>query len=347
MDVVASWPTQLNLADVAGWARRVEDVGFDAIHVPETTHDPFVVSALALANTSRITVRTSMVVAFPRSPMLTAYSAWDLARFSGGRFHLGLASQVRGNIVGRYSTAWSEPVERLGDYIDAVRAIFASFQTGQELTYDGPHYRFTRLQPYFNPGPNDVPAPQIWTGGVNRRMTALAGERSDGFVAHPTSSHPALLRATILPALEEGRARAGRDALPSVVAGPQPITTADPADLPRLREARRSELAFLYSTPAYRPQLDLFGIGGLGEALSAMAARSDWSDLAAHLTDEVLATLVPQGSYDELPDVLATWYAGLCDGLVFGVASEALADPGFMRMIRSCQEIPGTSAQGS
>ena len=339
MEVIASWPASSPLSGVTDWAQRAEAFGFDVMHVPETIHDPFTVAALALAHTETLVVRTSMVVAFPRSPMVTAYTAWDLARFSGGRFQLGLASQVRGNIVGRFSAEWSEPVARLREYVEAVRAIFASFQSGAELRYEGEHYRFDRLQPYFNPGPIDSAAPEIWTGGVNRRMCELAGETSDGFVCHPTNSHPEVLRTSILPAIDAGRARAGRtDHRPRVIAGPQPIMAATDAELKTVRDGRRSELAFLYSTPAYRPQLEMFGLGALGETLSEMAQRSDWDDLDRHLTDEVIEQLVPQASYDALPDVLSEWYAGLCDGIVLTIPDDAEPTT-FQSLVERCKAI--------
>ncbi len=339
MEVVASWPASSPLSGAADWAQRAEALGFDVMHVPETIHDPFTVAALALAATETLVVRTSMVVAFPRSPMLTAYTAWDLARFSGGRFQLGLASQVRGNIVGRFSAEWSEPVARLRDYVSAVRAIFTSFQSGAKLHYEGPHYRFDRLQPYFNPGPIDSAPPEVWTGGVNPRMCELAGETSDGFVCHPTNSHPEILRSSILPAIAVGRERAGRtDRGPRVIAGPQPIMAATDAELTAVRDGRRSELAFLYSTPAYRPQLEMFGLGSLGDTLSQMAQRSDWSDLDQHMTDEVIGQLVPQASYDALPDLLAEWYAGLSDGIVLTIPDDAEAGT-FQAMVERCKDI--------
>jgi len=344
MDVIASWPAQMHLKDVAGWAQQAEQTGFDVIHVPESTHDPFTVAALALAHTTSITVRTSMVVAFARSPMLTAYAAWDLAKLSDGRFELGLASQVRGNIVRRFSAEWSEPVARLRDYIAAVRAIFHSFQTGADLSHQGPHYTFDRLQPYFNPGPINTPPPSIWTGGVSSGMCRLAGETSDGFVCHPTNSHPRVIREILLPAIAEGRARADRQgAGPALVAGPQPITAATPGDVAQAREARRSELAFLYSTPAYRPQLELFGLADLSDTLSAMAQAGDWSDLSRHLTDDVIAQLLPQGTYDDLPTVLGDWYGDLCDGIVFAVPEDATSDA-FRDLVQRCKAIPGRAA---
>ena len=339
MEVVASWPSSSPLGGVAEWAQRAEALGFDVMHVPETIHDPFTVAALALANTETLAVRTSMVVAFPRSPMVTAYSAWDLARFSGGRFQLGLASQVRGNIVGRFSAEWSEPVARLREYIGAVRAIFTSFQSGTELLFEGEHYRFDRLQPYFNPGPIDTDPPAVWMGGVGPRMCELAGETSDGFVCHPTNSHPELLRASILPAIDAGGARSGRhDGGPRIIAGPQPIMAATKSELETVREGRRSELAFLYSTPAYRPQLEMFGLGELGGVLSQMAQRSDWDDLHRHLTDDVIQQLVPHGTYDALPDVLSEWYAGLCDGIVLTIPDDAESTT-FRTLVERCQAI--------
>ncbi len=323
MEIVASAPAQLGLTEIGPWAIRMERIGFEVIHVAETIHDAFTVAAMALANTTRLTVRTSMALAFPRSPMITAYAAWDLAKFSDGRFQLGLATQVRGNIVGRFSVPWSQPTMRLREYIEALLAIFHSFQTGEPLDYAGRFYRFDRRQPYFNPGPIGCPPPQIWTGGVNKKMCVLAGEMSDGFVCHPTNSHPAILAAQTLPALSEGAKNGRRTATPlAVVANPQPLMATTTAELARLREHRRSELAFLYSTPAYRRQLEHFGFEGIGEALTEMARRNEWTQLHKYLTDKVMDQVVPQGTYDKIPAVLERWYSNMCTGLSLPVADD-------------------------
>ena len=164
-------------------------------------------------HTERITVRTSVTLAFTRSPTLLAYAAWDIAKLSGGRFELGLGTQIRQNIEDRYAVPFGEdPIGRLGDYVGAVRAAFASFASGSAPAYESPHYRVTRLQPYFNPGPDATTlAPPIYLGGVQRRACALAGAVADGFVSHPTNSNPRYLRETCLPALAEGARAAGRD----------------------------------------------------------------------------------------------------------------------------------------
>jgi probable F420-dependent oxidoreductase len=346
MEVIASAPAQLGLAEIGPWAARMEHVGFKVIHVAETIHDVFAVAAMALTHTTELTVRTSMALAFPRSPMITAYAAWDLREYSGGRFQLGLASQVRGNIVGRFSVPWSEPAARLREYIEALLAIFHSFQTGEPLDYQGRFYRFDRLQPYFNPGRIRHGPPQIWTGGVNKKMCVLAGEISDGFVCHPTNSHPSILATQTLPALAEGAGKGRRMGRPlAVVANPQPLMARTGDELARRREHRRSELAFLYSTPAYRRQLEHFGFGDIGEALTDMARRNEWTQLHKHLTDEVMDQIVPQGTYDEIPAVLGRWYSGLCTGLSLPVADD-VPDEALGALIERLTTIPTQSPGG-
>src|ERR1700684_2422381 len=218
------------------------------------------VALLAAEHTERITVRTSVTLAFTLSPTLLAYAAWDIAQLSGGRFELGLGTQVRQNIEDRYAVPFGEdPIGRLGDYVGAVRAAFASFATGIAPVYESPHYRLTRLQPYFNPGPDtETVVPPIYLGGVQRRACALAGAVADGFVSHPTNSNPRYLRETCLPALAEGARTAGRGLATvgfETVVGTSVISASSPAGLLAERERQRRLLAFLYSTPASAPTL--------------------------------------------------------------------------------------------
>ena len=339
--MITSLPASAHLSDVAVGVRRIEEMGFDGVHISETVRDPFAVCTLALEHSTTLVVRTSMVVAFARSPMVTACAAWELARYSGGRFQLGIATQVRGNIVGRFSMPWTDPAAQLRDYVASLRAIFAAFAGGQVLDHHGSHYTFTRLQPYFNPGPIDVAPPPIWTGGVNRRMCTLAGAVADGFVAHPTSSHPAVLREYVLPALADGAAKAGRsDGGPRLVVVPRVISGRDDAAVATARDELRAELAFLYSTPAYQRTLDLFGLTEIGTRLSGHARRKEWAALTGVLTDDVVSQLVPQGTYAELPDVLASRYDRLCDGIALDTPSDPGDDAEFAAMLDRIKSIP-------
>jgi len=342
MKVYAGMDPRLPLREVISHARRVEALGYDGLHVAETVHDALALAVLALEHTERILVRTSVALAFTRSPTLTAYAAWDLAKFSGGRFQLGLGTQIRQNIEERYAMPFSDdPLSQLRDYVGAVRAAFAAFAAGAPPRYESAHYSITRLQPYFNPGPDDATiAPSIYLGGVQRRACALAGEVADGFVTHPTNSNPLYLESVCRPGLAEGAARAARSLEATgfeLVIGTQVITGSTAAALDRERERQRRLLAFLYSTPAYRPSLELYGWAELGPQLRALIRREQWDDLGTVLSDEVLDALVPSGTFAELPDLLIGRFGALGQGIVASPPADPADDGAFREVIRALQ----------
>lgn len=320
----------LPLTAAAEHARRVEALGFDALHVAEMVNDAFVVSALALEHTERVVVRTSLAVAFVRSPMQVALTAWSLARLGPGRFDLGLGTQIRPNVEERFGVAWADPIERMADYVAAVRASFAAFSGAAPLHHEGPHYRLTRLQPEFNPGPLDGPAPPVWLGGVGDRSCRLAGAIADGFVTHPTNSDRRYLTEACRPALEAGRAAVDRpaSAVPLVVGG-MVATGGDDAAVAAAREERRRRLGFLFSTPAYRRTLELHGWEELGGHLRALARADRWAEMAAAVTDDVLDTVVVAARYDGLAAALAERYGDLADGVLLQVPADGRDDEAF------------------
>ena len=214
--VYAGTDPRLPLADVAEHARRVEAMGYDGLHVAETVHDALAVALLAAEHTERITIRTSVALAFVRSPTLVAYAAWDLSRFSGGRFELGLGTQIRQNVEERYGMPWGEPVARMRDHLGALDALFASFRTGEPPRHEGPWYRITRMQPYFNPGPDAATrTPPLWLGGVGRPLPRQ--------FAHAPASSPTP-RARTRATSRRSASRRSRPAWP-VPAGPAPTSS--------------------------------------------------------------------------------------------------------------------------
>lgn len=330
MHVAAGMDPHLPLSAVADHARRVEALGFDALHVAEMVNDALVVSALALEHTERVVVRTALAVAFARSPMQMALTAWSLARLGPGRFDLGLGTQIKANVEERFGVAWSDPVEHMADYVAALRACFAAFAGEAPLCHEGPRYRLTRLQPEFNPGPLDGPAPTVWLGGVGHRSCRLAGEVADGFVTHPTNSDRRYLLEACLPALEEGRLAGGRvGGAPLVVAGGMVATGPDDEAVATAREERRRRLGFLFSTPAYRRTLELHGWAELGERLRILARAGRWDDMAASVDDVVLDTVVVSARYDGLADALGERYEDLVDGVLLQVPSDRSDDDAF------------------
>ncbi len=340
MRVYAGMDPRLPLAEVPAYARRVEALGYDGLHVAETIHDSLAASLLAVEHTTTMVVRSSVALAFPRSPTLTAYAAWDLAKLSGGRFQLGLGTQVRGNIEDRYGVAWSDPVGRMREYVGALDALYRTFRTGQPLAFAGHHYRLSRMQPYFNPGPDPATEPPpTWLGGVNAGMCQLAGEVAAGFVTHPTNSDPRYLEAVCRPNVRLGADRAGRDpAAVELVAGGPVVTGATDADVAVERERQRRLSAFLWSTPAYRTTLDLYGWGHLTDELRAMVRADHWDDLHRVVTDDVLDTLVPAAPFDGLAALLSDRYGGLADGVLLSPPADPAHDSRFAEVVAAVQK---------
>lgn len=325
--VYATMDQRLPLSQVGAHAQRAEALGYDGLAVPEAVHDGLLAAAIALQATTRLRVATSVLVAFPRSPMTVAHATWDLQEASGGRFALGLGSQVKGNIVGRYSTPWSAPVPRMREYVQSLRAIFDAWQNGTALRFEGVHYRFTRMQPFFNPGPLACPAMPIFLGGIGRTMTALAGEVADGLMTHPTNTSPRYLREVVRPQLAKGAARSGRDAATvKVMVSPLIATGSSLAAVQSARENARQLLAFLYSTPVYRPSLELFGWSERGEQLHQLSRAGRWSEMASLVSDEMLDVLVPSAPYAEIAAELTAWYGGLTDWIVLPMPADPAHD---------------------
>jgi probable F420-dependent oxidoreductase len=325
--VFATTDQRMPLSAIAQHARRAEKLGYDGLNVPEAVHDGLLAAAAALGATQRIAVATSVLVAFPRSPMTVAHAAWDLQETSGGRFELGLGPQVRGNIVHRYSTSWTAPVARMREYVNSLRAIFDCWQHGSPLQFEGTHYRFSRMQPFFDPGPLAGGPPPIHLGAIGPGMLALAGELADGLMTHPTNTAPLYIREAIVPRLAEGARRTGRptDALRVMIGG---LCATGPSDeqARSQRDAARQLLGFLYSTPAYWKSLERLGFDDLGPRLKALAAEGKWSELPGQVPDALVDVTVPCARYAEIDGVLTDWYGELSDWITFPMPDDPTCD---------------------
>ncbi|MCB1676378.1 MAG: TIGR03617 family F420-dependent LLM class oxidoreductase [Halioglobus sp.] len=325
--VFASTPETMGPGEIGAHAARAEALGFDGLQVPDAVHDGLLLSVMALQASERLIVGTGVLVAFPRSPMTVAVAAWDLQGMSGGRFELGLGTQIKQNIEERYSARWDSPVPQLREYVQSLRAIFHSFQSGEKLQFEGEHYRFTRLQPFFNPGPIDHPHIPILCGAVGPAMTRMVGAVADGMITHPTNTPPEYIRQVCLPRLQAGFARAGRDGRDfRLILGPLIATGRDDATVAAQWEKQRAMLGFLYSTPAYWPSLELFGWQDKGQQLQALTRENRWQDMPDIVTDEMLERFVPRGTYDEIAGVLRERYAGLTSRITFPMPEDPADD---------------------
>ncbi|MBA3532749.1 MAG: TIGR03617 family F420-dependent LLM class oxidoreductase [Ardenticatenales bacterium] len=305
------------LSDVPAAARWAEEMGFDALWTSEIQHNPLFPVVLAAEHTERIALGTAIVVAFARSPMDLAYQAWDLAQLSEGRFILGLGTQVKPHIERRFSMPWGSPTPRLREYVQALRHIWHSWQTGEKLNFRGEFYTFTLMSPFFNPGPIATPNIPIYLAGVNEGLCHLAGEVADGFHIHPFHTVP-YLRERILPWMEAGAKEAGRslaevDLSTSVFV----VTGKDDAEVERAAPAVRQQIAFYASTPSYHSVMAQHGWEGVAEQLSQMAARQKWAEMPALISDEMLATFAVIAPYDRLAQAVRERYDGLINRVTY------------------------------
>jgi probable F420-dependent oxidoreductase len=299
-------PVALN--SVPDIAEAAENLGFSALWSTETMHDPFLPGALILEHSHNLSFGTAVAIAFARSPANLAYTAWDLAQASGGRFILGLGTQVKAHVERRFGMPWPESVVgMLREQVGAVRAFWNSWQNNQPLNYRSEHYKLTLMSPFFNPGPIQYPDIPIYIAGVNTGLARLAGEVAQGFHAHPFhTAH--YLDEVILPAISEGLHKAGRAREEIKVS-----TSAFMVTSPEEEAFVRVQIAFYASTPSYRPVMQLHGWQETAQQLSVLASRGAWADMPALINDEMLAEFALITTPRDLPSALQERYQGRVD----------------------------------
>jgi probable F420-dependent oxidoreductase len=299
-----------SLAEVPAAARRIEADGFDGAYTFEGPRDPFLPLVLAAEHTEQISLMTAVAIAFARNPMTVANTGWDLQAASGGRAVVGLGSQIRPHVERRFSMAWSAPAARMREFVDAVRAIWACWQDGTPLRFEGTYYRHTLMTPFFVPEALPSGPPRLFLAAVGPAMTAAAGDVADGFSVHPFST-PEYLRSTTLPALRAGR-RGARDdfeiAWPVMIATGASDTARADAEY-----ATRAQIAFYASTPAYRPVLERHDRAELQPLLQELTRADDWAGMLELVDDEMFDLVAVRGTPAECGRELATRTVGLVD----------------------------------
>ncbi len=311
--------TPLDIREVARLAATAEEVGLDAVLVEETKDDPFQLLALAATNTSHIQLGTSVAMAFPRSPTVTAMSAWSLQKLSGGRFVLGLGTQVRAHVTRRFGFDWSAPAPWMRDYVNAMRAVWRCWQTGEPLQFESEHYNLNLMVPLFNPGPIDHPDIPVHVAAIGPNMCAVAGEVADGVRLHPVCT-PEFIDAEVLPNLARGAARTSRN-VDDVEVCMKPLvgTAPDEARLEPVAETVRARVGFYLSTPSYRRTFELHGWGDIAREASEYTRSGRWEELPGLVHDDMLHTVATVGTYDEIGDKLVDRYGSRVDRIEFSI----------------------------
>lgn len=320
-----------DLHSIGSDARLLEEIGYDGLVVEETKDDPFVVMALAAQATRTLKLGTSVAIAFPRSPTVTALSAWTIQKLSRGRFTLGLGTQVKAHIERRYGMPWTPAGPWMREYVHAVRAVWDCWQNGTPLDVKGPHYNINLMVPLFNPGPIEHPNIPIQIAAVNAMMCQVAGEVADGIRPHPVCT-PSYIEQVMMPAVRAGAAKAGRS-LEGFQIGMKPLvaTAATEAELvPKIRDVR-ARIAFYASTPQYRAAFEHLGLGDLADRLKLLSRAQRWEELPQHIDDDLLNTFVTIGTYDTIARKLCDRFGKVVTHCEFSIAVKNDADREILR----------------
>ncbi len=317
----------LGIGGIAAAARNIEELGFDGATTPEAGYDPFLPLMIAAEHTTRINLATNVAIAFPRSPLVVAQMAWDLQRFSDGRFQLGLGTQVKGHNERRYATPWTAaPGPRLREYILCLRAMFDSFQNGTRPSFTGQHYQFTLMPPFFNPGPIEHPHVPIYIAAVNTYMARLAGELCDGLRLHPIATFK-YTREILMPVIEKGAQKAGRQlASLDLVGAPFVATGADEQEIAAAKNALRQRIAFYASTRSYHAVLEFHGWSEVGMQLHQLSLEGKWQAMPGLITDDMLEEFAIIASHDELVPKVKERCAGIFSTVLLDLPPKLRAD---------------------
>jgi probable F420-dependent oxidoreductase len=325
---------QRDWRDAGPAATAAEAAGFDALMTVELGHDPLTPLAMAALATSRVELTPSVVVAFPRSPMVLAQQAWDIQANSGGRFVLGLGSQVKGHNERRFGIPWTAPAPRMRDYVMALRAIWSAWETRGRLSFESPHYKLSLMTPDFSPEPTGLPMIPVTVAAVGEAMLRVAGQVGDGVRLHPLCSR-AYLEQVCLPQMMEGMRRSGRSRLNFDVHGGGFVCTGpDEATVAAEMDKARRRIGFYGSTRTYLPILALHGLEDLGAKLHRLSVEGQWDRMAAEISDDVVRIFAACGTFPELAAEVRQRFGGLADsidlhlpaGTPAGLAKELVTD---------------------
>lgn len=298
-----------DITEVDSLAAEAEGMGFDGIWVTEVNHSPYTQLALAAQATSNIDVGSAIAVAFPRSPMVTAYTAWDLQQLSGGRLILGLGAQVKGHMERRFSVdfEWERPGPRLREYVRLLRHLWETWESDGEVHFEGDFYEITLCPDEFTPNPLTVATPEIYVAGVNPFNLKLAGHLCDGLHVHPVHS-PEYIAEVVVPNVEAGAKIGGRDLEDVTLSAQVFAITGEGEERARAREYVRQQIGFYGSTRTYRTIFDVHGWGDVCDTLHHLSTEGRWDELSEHITDEMVTAFSIEATWSNLREAIDDRY---------------------------------------
>jgi probable F420-dependent oxidoreductase len=315
--------------------RDAEALGYDTVLAVETQHDPYLALAIAAQEPSKVELATGIALAFTKSPVATAYTAWDLQRMSGGRLVLGIGSQVKGHVTRRFGMPWSKPAQRMKDYVGAMRACWNAWQKREPLNFRSEHYNLSLMTPNFAPPPLAHPHIPVLIAAVQERMLQVAGEVCDGVRLHGIVTRR-YLDEIAFPNLRKGFANSGRPESEwpnfQISGGGFLCAAPDKNSLDRAVSNIKNTIAFYGSTRSYRSSFELDGWGEQADELHKLSVQQRWPEMAKLVSDEMVHAFAAAGTYDEIAGVMKKRFAGI-NRLNFDMPIKTDRDRGVLKEI--------------
>ncbi|MCW5734453.1 MAG: TIGR03617 family F420-dependent LLM class oxidoreductase [Enhydrobacter sp.] len=307
--------------NVGALARRVEAAGFSGMLFTEGHQVPWMNIAAASLAAPSLHFSTGIAIAFARSPMVSAEIAWELAQNTGGKFRLGLGSQVKAHIERRYASHWDKPAPQMRDYVLAVKASLKAFRREAPLRHDGPYYKMSLLPEQWTPPRHEHEDVKVDISAVGPIMVRVAGEVADGVHVHPMHSMH-YIHNRLLPGVAEGARRAGRD--PSAIDLIIPVIVAagdTPEEQAKPIEEAKTTIGFYGATPNYAFQFDDLGHAGMRDQLRDCLKSGDNARVQSLITEEILDQFAVVARWDDVADRMVARYKGIASRLVIYLAS--------------------------
>ncbi|MGO9602297.1 MAG: TIGR03617 family F420-dependent LLM class oxidoreductase [Candidatus Binataceae bacterium] len=325
-------PTWSTLRDQV---RDAEAIGYDTVVAVETQHDSYLALAIAAQEPAKVELGTGIALAYTKSPVATAYTAWDLQRMSGGRLVLGLGTQVKGHVTRRFGMPWSKPAQRMKDYVGAMRACWRTWQTGEPLNFRSEHYNISLMTPNFAPPPVTKPDIPVLIAAVQERMLQVAGEVCEGVRLHGIVTRK-YLDQIAFPNLKKGFEKSGRPAAEwsdfQIGGGGFLVAGKDKDAVARGVENLKSTIAFYGSTRSYRSSFEIDGWGDTADELHKLSVQQKWREMARLVTEEMVNAFAAVGTYDEIASVIKKRFAGV-NRLSFDMPTRDEKDRGVLKEI--------------
>lgn len=315
--------TGVDLNHVGEHVKVLQEKGFSGVTTQENRFNPFLPLAVAATHTRSLELRTSVAIAFARSPMASASLAWDLQMACAGRFTLGIGSQVKGHNVRRFSVQWSPPAPRMREYVQSLKAIWDCWQNGTKLDFQGEHYQFTLMTPNFTPPALSCPLPKIQVAAVGPAMMKVAAQECDGVMLHGFCTRR-YLDDVVVPRLTSALSQVGRSMQEFEISGGGFVATgADDGEVQKMFEWIRQRIGFYGSTPSYWPVFEVHDLQDLGRKLNAMSKKGQWQEMTAEISDDVVHLFSAVGRYDQIVEAIRTQFGGVTDVVAMPEATPA------------------------